>query len=91
MVAVHLARHFGLRVVGTSSEAKKDFVESLGAVHVPSGPGVAERVRAAAPDGIDAVYDLVGGDGLRSVAQLVTDQKRLISAGGKPPSAVVPR
>ncbi|MFE2093418.1 NADP-dependent oxidoreductase [Streptomyces sp. NPDC059460] len=84
VVAVQLARHFGLRVVGTSSEAKKDFVESLGAVHVPSGPGVAERVRAAAPDGIDAVYDLVGGDDLRAVAELVTDRKRLISAGGKP-------
>ncbi|MEU0834363.1 NADP-dependent oxidoreductase [Streptomyces sp. NPDC005969] len=84
VVAVQLARHFGLRVVGTSSQAKKDFVESLGAVHVPSGPGVAARVRAAAPDGIDAVYDLVGGDDLRSLAELVTDRKRLISAGGKP-------
>ncbi|MET7860642.1 NADP-dependent oxidoreductase [Streptomyces sp. NPDC005318] len=84
VAAVQLARHFGVRVIGTSSAAKKDFVESLGAVHVPSGPGVADRVRAAAPDGIDAVYDMVGGDALRAVAELVTDRKRLISAGGKP-------
>ncbi|WP_392667734.1 NADP-dependent oxidoreductase [Streptomyces sp. LN785] len=83
VAAVQLARHFGVRVIGTSSAAKKDFVESLGAVHVPSGPGIAERVRAAAPDGVDAVYDLVGGDDLRAVAALLPDRSRLISAGGK--------
>ncbi|MFI5633661.1 NADP-dependent oxidoreductase [Streptomyces sp. NPDC051664] len=84
VAAVQLARHFGVRAIGTSSEAKKDFVESLGAVHVASGPGVVDRVRAVAPDGVDAVYDLVGGDALRAVAELLTDRKRLISAGGKP-------
>lgn len=84
VAAVQLARHFGVRVIGTASAAKKDFVESLGAVHVPAGPGVVDRVRAVAPDGVDAVYDLVGGDALRAVAELLTDRKRLISAGGKP-------
>ncbi|WP_328536173.1 NADP-dependent oxidoreductase [Streptomyces sp. NBC_00344] len=84
VAAVQIARHMGVRVVGTAAADKKAFVESLGAVHVPSGPGVAERVRAAAPDGVDAVFDLVGGDTLKEVAELVTDRTRLISAGGKP-------
>ncbi|MFF2960091.1 NADP-dependent oxidoreductase [Streptomyces sp. NPDC057963] len=82
--AVQLARHAGAQVVGVASAAKKDLVESLGAVHVTSGSGLADRVRAAAPDGIDAIFDLVGGDTLRSVAPLLADRTALISAGGKP-------
>ncbi|TXS04668.1 NADP-dependent oxidoreductase [Streptomyces sp. col6] len=81
--AVQLARHAGVRVLGVASDAKKDFVESLGAQHIPSGPGLAGRVRAAAPEGVDAVFDLVGGDTLREAAGLV-DPAALISAGGKP-------
>ncbi|MGW3355168.1 quinone oxidoreductase family protein [Streptomyces bungoensis] len=79
--AVQIARAFGLRVVGVASEGKKDFVESLGAVHVAGGPDLAERVRAAAPDGVDAVYDLVGGAALAEAATLLTDRTRLVTAG----------
>ncbi|MER7934804.1 MULTISPECIES: NADP-dependent oxidoreductase [unclassified Streptomyces] len=82
--ALQIARAWGLRVVGVASEAKKDFVESLGAVHVPSGPGLAERVRAAAPEGVDAVYDLVGGEVLAEAAGLLADRTRLITAGAAP-------
>ncbi|MER5750254.1 NADP-dependent oxidoreductase [Streptomyces sp. NPDC002088] len=82
--AVQIARALGLRVVGVASEAKKDFVEALGAVHVPSGPDWAERVRAAAPDGVDGVYDLVGGEVLADAAALLTDRTRLITAGAPP-------
>ncbi|WP_328379962.1 NADP-dependent oxidoreductase [Streptomyces sp. NBC_00440] len=83
VAAVQIARHLGVRVIGTASAEKKEFVEALGAVHVPSGPGVADRVRAAAPDGVDAVFDLVGGEALEEVAGLVADRTRVISAGGK--------
>ncbi|MFQ3556399.1 NADP-dependent oxidoreductase [Streptomyces gramineus] len=82
--ALQIARAWGLRVVGVASEAKKDFVELLGAVHVPSGPGLAERVRAAAPEGVDAVYDLVGGEVLAEAAGLLGDRTRLITAGAAP-------
>lgn len=82
--ALQIARAFGVRVVGVASEAKKDFVESLGAVHVPSGPDLADRVRAAAPGGVDAVYDLVGGDTLAEAATLLTDRTKLVTAGAPP-------
>lgn len=84
--AVQIARARGLRVVGVASEAKKDFVESLGAVHVASGPGWADRARASAPDG---VYDLVGGEVLAEAAELLADRTRLITAGA--PEEVVQR
>ncbi|MGN5634056.1 NADP-dependent oxidoreductase [Streptomyces sp. AC154] len=81
--AVQLAHHAGVKVVAVASAAKKDFVESLGAVHVESGASLAERVRAAAPDGVDAVFDLVGGDTLREAASLLADPAALISAADK--------
>ncbi|MEU3737314.1 NADP-dependent oxidoreductase [Streptomyces sp. NPDC032198] len=85
VAAAQLARHLGVRVVGTASEGKKAFVESLGAVHVPPGPALADRVRAAAPDGrVDAVFDLVGGEDLVTVASLLPDPRgKLITAAAK--------
>ncbi|MEU9480993.1 NADP-dependent oxidoreductase [Streptomyces sp. NPDC048191] len=85
--AVQIARAFGLRVVGVASEGKKDFVESLGAVHVASGPELAQRVRAAAPDGIDGVYDLVGGPVLAEAAEPLKDRSKLVTAGSPPAAA----
>ncbi|MDH6456360.1 MULTISPECIES: NADP-dependent oxidoreductase [unclassified Streptomyces] len=79
--AVQIARAFGLRAVGVASGAKKDFVESLGAVHVSSGPDWQTRARAAAPAGVDGVYDLVGGEVLAEAAELLTDRTKLITAG----------
>ncbi|MEV0040985.1 NADP-dependent oxidoreductase [Streptomyces sp. NPDC050804] len=83
VAAVQIARGLGIRVLGTASAGKKEFVESLGAVHVLPGPGLAERVAAVAPDGVDAVLDLVGGPALREAAEVLTDPKGLISAADK--------
>lgn len=85
VAAARLARHFGVRVVGTASVGKKDFVESLGLVHVPPGPDLADRVRAAAPGGrVDAVFDLVGGEDLVAVASLLpAPEGKLITAAAK--------
>ncbi|MFI6492994.1 NADP-dependent oxidoreductase [Streptomyces sp. NPDC050564] len=83
VAATQIARAFGLRVVGVASDGKKDFVELLGAVHVPSGPDFAERVRAAAPDGVDAVFDLVGGEVLEAAATLLADRTKLITGADR--------
>lgn len=80
VATAQIARHWGIRVVGTASPAKREFVETLGVTHVAYGDGVADRVRAAAPHGVDGVFDLVGGDALRAVAGLVGDPKRLVTA-----------
>ena len=85
--AVQIARSFGLRVLGVASEGKKDFTESLGAVHVTSGPGWQERARAAAPNGVDGVYDLVGGEVPAEAAALLTDRTKLVTAGAPPQEA----
>ncbi|MGV9562876.1 NADP-dependent oxidoreductase [Streptomyces sp. NPDC003480] len=83
VATVQIARAFGLRVVGTASEGKKDFVEELGAVHIASGPDLVARVRAAVPQGVDGVYDLVGGDVLEEAATLPADRSKVISAAAR--------
>lgn len=83
VAAAQIAKDAGLKVIGTASAAKKDFVEALGVVHVEPGPDVADRVRAAAPGGVDAIYDLVGGDALEAVAGLLGDPSKLITAADR--------
>lgn len=81
VAAAQIARDSGIAVFGTASEGKRGLVESLGATLIPYGDGVEQRVRDLLPDGVDAIYDLVGGDALRAVAGLVTHRAKLISAG----------
>lgn len=69
----------GLRVIGTASAGKRGFVDALGVIHIEPGPGIADRVLAAAPDGVDAIYDLVGGDALAEVASVLRDRSKLIT------------
>lgn len=60
-LAVQIARDLGARVLGTASARNHDRLRDLGAEPVEYGDGVVDRVRALAPDGVDAVADLVGG------------------------------
>ncbi|MFH9348682.1 NADP-dependent oxidoreductase [Kitasatospora sp. NPDC017646] len=78
--AAQLARSQGLIVLGTASDANRSYVESFGATQVRYGDGVVERIAEAAPDGVDAILDLVGGDALRAVAAVRTDRTELVSA-----------
>jgi NADPH2:quinone reductase len=81
VAAAQIARDLGINVIGTASEDKRALVETLGATLVPYGDGVDERIKEILPDGVDAILDLAGHDGLRAVAGLVADRSKLISAG----------
>lgn len=58
--AVQLAVGRGARVIGTAGPRNQDYVASLGAEPAVYGDGLVERVRALAPDGVDAVFDVAG-------------------------------
>ncbi len=60
-LTVQLARRSGATVIGLASEHNHEWLRGHGVVPVTYGEGVAERVRAAAPDGVDALIDTVGG------------------------------
>jgi NADPH:quinone reductase-like Zn-dependent oxidoreductase len=59
--AAQLARNAGARVIGLAGDANHEFLRSLQITPVTYGDGVAERIREAAPDGVDAAIDVVGG------------------------------
>ncbi|GAA4627893.1 NADP-dependent oxidoreductase [Actinoallomurus vinaceus] len=79
-VAAQLAVMSGVAVVGTASEAKRAFAESLGAAPVAYDRGdVAGRLKDLLPAGADAVLDLVGGDALHGVAGVITARTRVLT------------
>ena len=80
VAAAQIARDNGINVIGTAGADKKELVESLGATLIPYGDGVAESIFSILPDGVDAILDLAGGDGLRAVVDLLADRSKLVSA-----------
>lgn len=77
--AVQLARHAGCRVIGTAGPHNHEYVTQLGAEPVEYGEGLADRLRALAPEGIDAAFDTVGGEALRVSAETLAHDGRLAS------------
>jgi len=79
------ARHLGIHVVGTASPANFEFVRRYGGTPVEYGAGLLERARAAAPGGIAAALDTVGGDEAADVSlALVPDRDRVITIADAP-------
>jgi NADPH:quinone reductase-like Zn-dependent oxidoreductase len=60
-LAVQLARRAGATVIGLASEHNHEWLRGHGVVPVTYGDGVAVRIREAAPDGVDAFVDTIGG------------------------------
>lgn len=70
---VQLARALGARVIGTASEGNHEFLRGIGAEPVTYGEGLADRVRALAPDGIDVALDFAGGEAVPVSAEVLAD------------------
>ncbi|MFI8456675.1 medium chain dehydrogenase/reductase family protein [Kitasatospora sp. NPDC085464] len=79
---VQLARHAGITVIGTASARHHDAVRVLGATPVDyRDPDMYARIRRLAPQGVDAVFDHVGGPGLVQSWQLLRRGGTLVSYG----------
>ncbi|MFJ8475330.1 NADP-dependent oxidoreductase [Kitasatospora sp. NPDC094011] len=76
-VAVQLARARGAVVIGTASERNHDYLRGLGAIPVAYGEGLVGRVRAVAPQGVDAAFDAAGRGALAASVDLVADRDRI--------------
>lgn len=75
--AVQLARLAGARVIGTGSAGSAEDLLALGAEPVAYGAGLADRVRALAPDGVTAAMDLHGTDTIAVARELGVPEDRM--------------
>ncbi|MEU6215079.1 MULTISPECIES: medium chain dehydrogenase/reductase family protein [unclassified Streptomyces] len=81
-VLVQLALAAGARVIGTASPRHHDALRALGVIPVDYRSGdVPARVRALAPEGVDAVFDHVGGEGVVGSWRLLKRGGTLVSYG----------
>lgn len=78
-VGVQLAVARGATVIGTASAGNHDYLRSLGAIPVAYGDGLADRVRAAAPQGVDAVFDAAGAGDLPVSIELRGGTDRIVT------------
>lgn len=85
-MAVQVARARGAAVVGTASPRNHDYLSTLGATPVAYGDGLADRIRALAPAGVDAALDAAGTEeAARTSLELVQDPRRIVTiVGGSP-------
>lgn len=68
----------GATVVGTASERHHESLRARGIVPIAYGDGLADRVRDAAPDGVDAAIDCVGTDEAVDVSLALVSDPRLV-------------
>jgi NADPH:quinone reductase-like Zn-dependent oxidoreductase len=78
-IAVQLATARDIRVIGTAADGDLSRLTGLGATAVRYGDGWTERVRAAAPGGVDAVFDTTGAGLLPGAISLAGDRARVIT------------
>jgi NADPH2:quinone reductase len=69
-VVVQLLRTKGATVLGIASESNHEWLSAHGVIPVSYGEGLAERLAAAAPPGIDAFIDLFGPEYVQLAADL---------------------
>lgn len=65
------------RVLGIAGPDNTDWLRAHGAIPIAYGDGLADRLRAAAPDGIDAFIDLFGPDYVQLAVDLGVPPERI--------------
>ncbi|QMV01200.1 zinc-binding dehydrogenase [Devosia sp. D6-9] len=79
--ATQIAVRRGAKVIGTGSQANQAYIASLGASPLVYGEGLRERIIAAAPHGLTAILDCVGGPTLDLSLTLGVPLDRIATLG----------
>lgn len=78
-VAVQIAIARGATVIASASEGNQDYLREIGATPVLYGDGMVERVRAMAPNGVDAVFDVAGKSVMPDLISLVPQPSQVVT------------
>jgi NADPH:quinone reductase-like Zn-dependent oxidoreductase len=76
---LQFARLRGITVIGTASAQKHGYLRGLCAIPTTYGPGLAERVRELAPQGVDRALDLAGSGIIPELIEIVGYPSRVLS------------
>jgi len=76
-LAVQLARRTGATVIGLAGKANHDWLHSKGVLPVSYGDGVADRIKQAAPNGVEAFLDTYGGGYVDLALELGVEPSRI--------------
>jgi NADPH:quinone reductase-like Zn-dependent oxidoreductase len=78
-VVVQMAVADGVTVIASAGEGNQDYLREIRAIPVVYGDGLVERVRAAAPGGVDAVLDVAGKTPLDDLFALAPSKDKVLS------------
>lgn len=81
-ILCQLAVMRGIAVLGSASAANADWLRSIGVHPVPYGPELGSRVRALAPSGVTAAFDLHGDESIRQFVELGIPPERINTNAG---------
>jgi NADPH:quinone reductase-like Zn-dependent oxidoreductase len=73
------ARLRGMRAIGTAAERNFELVRRFGGEPVTYGPGLEQRVRDLAPDGVTAAFDCIGTDEAVDVSLALVPKERIVT------------
>jgi NADPH:quinone reductase-like Zn-dependent oxidoreductase len=76
-IAVQLAARTGATVIGLARAANHEWLRAHGVLAITYGEGVAPRIREAAPGGVDAFIDTVGGGYVELALELGVAPERI--------------
>jgi NADPH:quinone reductase-like Zn-dependent oxidoreductase len=77
--AVQLARSRGAHVIATGGVSSQELLRELGATPTTYGQGLPARVAELAPDGVDAVLDVVGHGALPELIEIAGGIERVVT------------
>lgn len=77
--AAQFALAAGATVIGTGRESNHAYLESLGVLPTAYGPGLAERVAALAPQGVNAAVHAAQSDSLPDLLAIVGDPTQVVT------------
>jgi NADPH:quinone reductase-like Zn-dependent oxidoreductase len=78
-VAVQIAIARGATVIASAGQGNQDYLREIAATPVLYGEGLVERVRAIAPSGVDAVFDVAGKSPLADLVGLVPKPSQVVT------------
>jgi NADPH:quinone reductase-like Zn-dependent oxidoreductase len=81
-ILAQLARHDGIRVIGTGSPRHHDSLRQLGVEPLDyHSPDLSRQIRDLAPSGVAAAFDNIGGDSFKRSFDLLEEGGRLVGYG----------